>query len=381
MLLGPVTGERDLSTAEAKWVGADMDDLAGYQVLGADVDRDGFGDLFVGATGAQGWGAVYLAYGPVSGGGELPSADVVFYGDLSGGGAGWAFSVFDMDVDGELDVLVGAPFDDDTGGAVHVMRGAFPAKVSLAEAEIRITGESEDDFAGYRVYGADMDGSGVGDAVVSALLDDQGADDAGAVYVVLDPPDGETDLSGYDAKLVGEGQDDHAAFLAEPIDMDGDGYLDLLIGAVGEESQYLEGGAVYLVRGPVQDCISLSKADAKLLPERVGDYLGWPVRGQDMDADGWGDILAGSEKSDSGVYNGGAVYLVYGPVSGVLSSAEAGGGGGRPRPPASSTRKTARTTCGRCSAATWMETVLAICWSGPSTRALAAPMLALPTWC
>jgi hypothetical protein len=68
LVLAPVSGTLDLSRADVKFLGEEIEDHAGYSVSGAgDVDADGRADLLVGANyngeGGTYAGIAYLVYG------------------------------------------------------------------------------------------------------------------------------------------------------------------------------------------------------------------------------------------------------------------------------------------------------------------------------
>ena len=119
---------------------------------------------------------------------------------------------------------------------------------------------------------------------------------------MLGPLTGTRDLSGADAKLVGEDEYDEACIVSGAGDVDGNGHDDLLVGTGGA-------GATYLVLGPVTGTLDLSLADAKFISDEEGGEAGFDVAGAgDVDADGLDDVLIGAYQ----YRDRGAAYLVYG---------------------------------------------------------------------
>lgn len=322
-----------LLDAELVLVGESAEDYAGYWVSSAgDVNGDGLGDVLVGAYNEDqaggSAGAAYLLLGGLLSKPDasvLSSADYKILGEGAGDWAGFTVAHGDIDGDGLSDLLVGAYGVQDRGpltGAAYVLLGRSLGSdpvISLADADYRILGEEQNDFAGYALSSAgDVDGDGLDDILIGASGHDAGGINAGAGYIVLASSLGSErsiDLSGADYKLVGEAPDNWAGYsVSEAGDVDGDGLGDILLGADvdygGRESH-----AAYLVLGRSlggERLIDLSNADYILTGESSYDYASQVSTAGDVDGDGLSDILIGAAGVDFGGPGAGAAYLVLG---------------------------------------------------------------------
>jgi hypothetical protein len=336
LIYGPATGSIDLSTADARLYGEDAGDQAGSSVAGVgDTDGDGYDDMVVGAFAHGGGGsyagAAYVVSGPVYGDVELADADAKLVGEEVDDWAGWASArAGDVNGDGYDDVVVGAHGQDAGGsaaGAAYLAIGPISGERDLAAGEAKLVGEAANDYAGYAVSTAgDMNGDGYDDLVIGAHGNDAGGTDAGAAYVVHGPVSGVVDLSTADAKLVGETAYDYAGFtVSHAGDVNGDGNDDVIVGAHGWGGILPDSGAAYLVLGPVTGSIDLSGAAARLTGEETSDYAGVSVSSAgDVNGDGLDDLLVGAYGSDAGGTDAGAAYLLLAPVYSItLSSAHA----------------------------------------------------------
>ena len=276
-------GTIDLSEAGAKLLGESANDRAGVSLSPAgDVDGDGNGDLLVGGDSWYGGagGVAHLLYGPVHGTLDLSAADASFQGEASGDKAGRSVACAgDLDGDGFDDVLIGAHNNDEGGGdagAAYVMYGPVYGTFGLSTADAKLVGEAGGDYAGYATAGAgDVDGDGSPDLLVGAWWNDAGASNGGAAYVVHGPVYGTLDLSASDAKLLGESGDDRAGFsVASAGDMDGDGFDDIFVGAYTSDAGGTDSGIAYLLHGPLSGSIGLGAADAWFVGEDSGDKAG-----------------------------------------------------------------------------------------------------------
>jgi hypothetical protein len=140
------------------------------------------------------------------------------------------------------------------------------------DADAVLLGEFTGDDAGARISGGgDFNGDGTPDLVIGAPDGGASTTKGGRAYVVLGPLTAGTQSLG-DATFIVEGDDDydHAGCSVDLLnDIDGDGYDDLLVGAWGVDSGEVNGGATFIVHGPRTGAVSLDSADAVLLADEA----------------------------------------------------------------------------------------------------------------
>jgi hypothetical protein len=276
-----------LEDADVILTGADAGDQAGYSVAGGDLDADGFGDMVVGANAeASSAGAVYLVRGSLGSDLDLGSSSVLeFTGEDAGDEAGAALAVLgDGDGDGDLELAVGATGESTAGasaGAVYLLPGGATAGGSLSAADAKIVGEDgSDKFGGSVAAAGDLDGDGYADLLVGALGDDAGGSDSGAAYVQYGPVAGSLDASALSVKIIGESSYDYAGTaVAGAGDIDGDGSPDLVIGAPGDDDAGANAGAAYILLAGLASTEDLATADYKLTGAAARDAAGDAVAG------------------------------------------------------------------------------------------------------
>ena len=330
----PGSGSAFLDDAPAHYTGNVNSRFGTWVAGGSDIDGDGIPDFAGVIPGTNGGlDGVYIFSGAVSASGSAWDQDLAGLTSSEPDGSDVAF-LDDYDGDGLGAVVMGAhnagfgPLD---GGVVFVMKGGFTGDIDLDdEAYASISGANDEDHFGISVASVgDTDGDGVPDLLVGADEEDTGGDQAGSAYLFTDMAG--TMIATYDAAAVytGEETDDLAGRrVSDGGDANADGYSDMLISAPGDDSGASNGGAVYLVLGgAAPGDTDLKDASAKLVSDAdddggassgAYDYKNINALGADLDNDGTGDLVAGVPRRDGVSDNLGAVYVVLGPVTGIL---------------------------------------------------------------
>ncbi|MES2642095.1 MAG: FG-GAP-like repeat-containing protein [Myxococcota bacterium] len=276
-------------------------------------------------------GAVDLAWGNgveydcVRGTAGVADADATLTGVAPDDFTGWEVAgAGDVDADGYDDLLIGAPhmaetFRAGTFGTTYLVRGPVEGTVSLASAEAVFTLEAWHQYAGLSLASAgDVNGDGFADVLIGAITGD--AADAGAAYLLHGPITGPLGPTDADATWSGGTTLDRAgAAVAGGEDLDGDGLDDFVVGAPKSAEGGDSSGAVYVASGPLTGTHSLPTATTTLVGEDDADWAGSGLAvASDINGDGVADVLVAASGR-------GVVYVLYGPLGGRidLSAADA----------------------------------------------------------
>lgn len=320
LVSGAVTGTVSLADATAKLTPQNYDYGAGSSVEGlGDTNGDGTPDWAVGAeqadqNGADS-GAVYLLSTPMVGDVPLGYADAVFYGEGAGDQLGETHvGSGDMNGDGYRDFSAGSTRYQDDHGIFYVCFGPFSGAAWIADADIRVEGEQGENLGKATTGAGDLDGDGYEDFAVSGSTADGTEEAPGKVSVFSGPlTEG---LAMADAIATVEGEAEYSGVgrdLDRAGDMDGDGFADLLVGAVGAGTEDQLGSGALVMYGPVSGAILEQDADLNLIHEASNDYGGQHVAGTgDVNSDGYDDILVSAVGLDEYFENAGVAYLFLG---------------------------------------------------------------------
>ena len=343
----------NLGTSGFRINGALARDYSGRSVSSAgDVNGDGYGDIIIGANGADpstktDAGSSYVIFGKRSGFGTIDLAslgtsgfriDGATAGDNSGRSVS---SAGDVNGDGYGDIIVGAYAADPSGrsnaGSSYVVYGKASGfgtidLANLGTSGFQINGAVANDFSGYAVSSAgDINGDGYGDLLIGAYLaGPSGRAEAGSSYVVYGKASGlgTIDLanlgtSGF--QLNGAVANDRSGIsVSSAGDVNGDGYGDIIIGAhLAYPSGNTGAGSSYVIFGKASglgtiDLANLGTSGFQINGAVTNDRSGISVSSAgDVNGDGYGDLIIGANQADpSGRSNAGSSYVVYGKASG-----------------------------------------------------------------
>ncbi|MFT5327568.1 MAG: Ca2+-binding RTX toxin-like protein [Planctomycetaceae bacterium] len=176
----------------------------------------------------------------------------------------------------------------------------------------------------------DLNGDGVDDLAVGAILDDTGGDNRGAVHLLFMNADGTVASSTKIGDLTGGGPnlgggDGFGSAVAAVGDLDGDGVTELAVGASGENLDGSDRGAVYIL---FLNTDGTAKSFTLIANNRGGgpgltnfDRFGTSVASiGDFDGDGIIDLAVGARGDDEGGNNRGAVYVLLLNADGTVKS-------------------------------------------------------------
>ncbi len=286
--------------------------------LGCDLNDDGLLDVAFGAV--QGYvdptsrhGVVYVVYSP-SGSYLLDTdADAILVGQSgTSSGLGYGLDCGDVDLDGQTELLVGAPFAG-PGGAVLVVRGGLSGVLEPEEGSWSLLSEHRGADAGADLVVGDLTGDGVLDVAIGADHLSTYYASVGAVYVVEGPIGSDMSLSDADSLLVGPWYSDYAGSDVDVLaDQDGDGVSDLVVASY--QHPY-----AYVVNGPAPAGTSqLEDADAVLADSDVLIHHD-QVTGGDFDGDGFTDVVVGFNDYNGEVKDWATgINVVRGPLAGAV---------------------------------------------------------------
>ena len=258
-------------------------------------------------------------------------------GHQSGGSVS---SAGDVNGDGFDDLIIGSRFASSTGESYVIFgkSSGFAASLNLSSLDgtdgFKLSGVTASDRAGFSVSDAgDVNGDGFDDIIIGAYGVDLNGSSSGASYVVFGKGsvfDAELELSSLDGsdgfRLVGVTASDYSGFsVSSAGDVNGDGFDDLIVGALGADLNGTNSGASYVVFGKASGfaaSLNLSSLDGtngfKLNGIAGYDRSGTSVSSAgDVNGDGIDDLIIGAPGVALNGASSGASYVVFGNFLGL----------------------------------------------------------------
>ncbi|MFN9304195.1 MAG: FG-GAP-like repeat-containing protein [Candidatus Kapaibacterium sp.] len=292
--------------------------LFGFSIAGVDdVNGDGFNDILIGEPSwdkdniVRDAGRIGIYYGSSSG--IVVENPWIFPGDQADGQLGWSVaSAGDVNRDGLGDFIIGAPFYDNpqvNEGKAWIFTGQL---FGVSNTPIW-TAESNQANAkyGHSVASAgDIDGNGYTEVLVGAIWFDNPSSNEGRVYLYSSGANGVSTQPTWTAESNRE-TTEFGASISSIGDINGDGYGDIAIGATSYFNGQPSEGAVYVYAGSQNGLAN--EPQWFLEGNKSFAQFGNAVSGgSDLDGDGYSDLLIAAFRESGAGQNSGAVHIFYG---------------------------------------------------------------------
>jgi hypothetical protein len=290
-----------------------------------DVNGDGYGDVVVGAfhygNGQMDEGGAFVYCGSSSG--LSSTASWTAEGNQASAYFGYSVSMAgDVNGDGFSDVIIGANAYDDgetDEGRAFLYQGSASGLLSAASW----TAESNQPGAyfGHSVSMAgDVNGDGYSDVIVGAIYYDNGEADEGRAFLYQGSPSGLSATPAWAAEVNQAGAD-LGISVSTAGDVNGDGYSDVIAGSYYYDNGETDEGRAFVYYGAPSGLSASSSWAAE--GNQAEAKWGYSVStAGDVNGDGYSDVIVGAQVYDNGETDEGRAFVYHGSASGLSTSAD-----------------------------------------------------------
>ncbi len=341
------TGDEIISnTIEVNDLTADALVLSNYDYFGqsianiGDLNGDGVLDIAVGASGDDAGGANRGAIHVMLMNSDGSVSNTIEINDLTANGpvlSGFDFfgssiaNIGDLNGDGVLDIAVGGA----NKGTIHVMlmnsNGSVSSTIKINSNTANGPVLSNSDFFGSSIANiGDLNGDGVLDIAVGASGDDAGGTDKGTIHVMLMNSNGSVSNTIEINDLTANGpvlsnSDSFGQSIANIGDLNGDGVLDIAVGASGDDTGGTSRGAIHVMlmnsNGSVSSTIKINNNTANGPVLSDNDFFGQSIANiGDLNNDGVLDIAVGATDDNTGSTDKSTIHVMLMNSNGSVSN-------------------------------------------------------------
>jgi len=281
-----------------------------------DVNGDGFADVILGAylydNGQNNEGRAFVYLGSAVG----PQAAPAWTAENDEPLSSFGFSVGaagDVNGDGYDDVIVGAtrhdnPQEDEGGAWVYL---GSPAGLVATAAWTAESNLEYSRFGSSVGTAGDVNGDGYADVIVGARFFGEAQSEKGKAYVYHGSPSGLSTVPNWSVEGTQNGQQFASSVLTAG-DVNGDGYGDVVVGSSGTNAAFVFHGSA--------TGLSTAAAWTTQIGQAIAAFGSSVSTAGDVNGDGYDDVIVGALLFDNGQVDEGGAFLYHGSASGLVST-------------------------------------------------------------
>ncbi len=300
--------------------------LMGNSVSSAgDVNGDGYSDVIVGApyydNGNTNEGGAFVFHGSTTG--ISTTIQTQLEGDQDNAQLGFSVcTAGDVNGDGYSDVIIGTPYGSygqSFEGAAFVYHGSSTGITTTIQTQLECNQASASMGRSVAAAG-DVNGDGYSDVIVGAMQYDNGSADEGAAFVYHGSASGITTTIQTQLEC-NQVNARYSGSVSSAGDVNGDGYSDVIVGAEYFDNGNANEGAAFVYHGSASGITTTIQTQLECNLDNAQLGLSVAAAG-DVNGDGYSDVIAGAWNYNNGQSQEGAFFVYHGSGSGITTTVQ-----------------------------------------------------------